>query len=63
MNKVELICDTCGKVEKGTESHFDLPKGWYVLGYHCQTFLGYDDWRIIHHFCSLKCMNEHIRSA
>ena len=58
MKTLELTCDYCGKTEKGDESHFDLPKGWYLVGYHCQTYAGYDDWRVKFHFCSLNCMNN-----
>ncbi len=58
MEKIELICDGCGKIAKGKENHFGLPKGWVVVGFHSQTFVGYDDWRVTHHFCSFECMNK-----
>jgi len=58
MRKLELICDYCGKKAKGEEHHYGLPKGWVVLGFHSQTFIAYDDWRIIYHFCSSECMNK-----
>ena len=55
--KQELICDYCGKIAKGEENHYSLPKGWYLLGYHSQTFL-VDDWRATHHFCSRDCLDK-----
>ena len=58
MKREELVCDGCGLVETGDEIHFRLPKGWYVVGYHCQTFVAPDDWRVSHHFCSPECMNK-----
>lgn len=61
MRKVELVCDYCGKVEPGGEEHFNLPKGWCVLGFHCQRFLAVDDWRITHHFCSQKCIDAAVK--
>ncbi len=61
MKKLELICDNCGKTAKGDEHHYGLPKGWYVLGYHGQTYLAADDWRITCHFCCLKCMDEAVK--
>ena len=61
MRKLELICDYCGKAEKGDEHHYGLPKGWYVLGYHGQKFLAFDDWRVMYHFCSVECMNKAVK--
>ena len=58
MRKQEIICDGCGKTAKGDEHHFALPKGWFVVGFHSQTFVAYDDWRVIHHFCSSECMDK-----
>lgn len=58
MRRLELICDGCGKVAGGDESHFRLPKVWYIVGFHCQTFVGHDDWRVIYHFCSSECMDK-----
>lgn len=55
MLRKELVCDYCGKVAAGGEYHCELPEGWYVLGYHCQTHL-IDDWRPTHHFCSRRCL-------
>lgn len=60
MRKLELTCDFCGKTENGDEYHYGLPKGWYILGYHCQRYC-YDDWRVTHHFCSLDCMDKAIK--
>ncbi len=60
MKKLELVCDTCGKAEKGDEHHYGLPKGWYVVGYHCQTFIAYDDWRVLGHFCTFACLLKKI---
>jgi len=59
--KLELTCDYCGKTAKGDEYHYGLPKGWYVLGFHCQSYLAYDDWRITHHFCSSECMDKAVK--
>ena len=61
MLKRELICDYCGKVGVGDEHHFSLPGGWYVIGYHAQSFVAHDDWRITHHFCSFKCLDKAIK--
>ena len=61
MRRLELICDNCGKIAKGNEYHYGLPKGWYVVGYHCQTYLAYDDWRVMGHFCSWECLSEKIK--
>lgn len=58
MRRLELTCDNCGKTEKGDEYHYGLPKGWYVLGFHCQSFVAHDDWRVTHHFCSAECMDK-----
>jgi len=57
MKVEELVCDNCGKKAKGDEHHFRLPKGWSVVGFHSQSFVAYDDWRVTHHFCSAECMN------
>jgi hypothetical protein len=57
MKRLELICDHCGKVGKGDDNHFSLPKGWYLLGFHCQTFLAPDEWRVTNHFCCTECLN------
>lgn len=59
--KHEVICDYCGKREDGEEYHYGLPKGWYVLVYHSQSFVAVDDWRITHHFCSKECMLKAIK--
>ena len=61
MKKQELICDYCGKVSKGDDHHFSLPAGWYVLGFHGQSFVAPDDWRVINHFCSSECFNSGVR--
>ncbi len=61
MRTLELTCDNCGKKAKGDEYHYGLPKGWYVLAYHCQSYLAHDDWRVTHHFCSLECMTEAVK--
>jgi len=58
MRKLELICDSCGKTAKGDEEHCNLPEGWYIVGYHAQSFVAYDDWRVTHHFCSSECLNK-----
>lgn len=61
MRRKDLTCDCCGKTEEGDEHHYGLPAGWYVVGYHGQRFLAYDDWRVTHHFCSLDCMDKAIK--
>jgi len=61
VKKEELICDYCGKVSKGDEHHFNLPKGWFVLGFHCQSFVAPEEWRVTHHFCSSECLNSGVR--
>lgn len=61
MKRLELICDNCDKVAKGDEYHFGLPKGWYIVGYHCQTYLAYDDWRVLGHFCSFGCLEAKLK--
>ena len=58
MKKQELVCDGCGKTAKGDEQHFKLPKGWYVMGFHAQSFVAPDDWRVTHHFCSSECLEK-----
>ena len=57
----ELMCDHCGKRAKGDEYHYRLPKGWYILVYHCQTYLAWDDWRVMHHFCSWECLSAEVK--
>ncbi len=59
----ELVCDHCGKHEKGGEYHYGLPKDWYVIGYHCQSYLACDDWRIMYHFCCFDCLCAEIKVA
>ncbi len=61
MERIELLCDHCGKTEKGDEHHYGLPKGWYILGYHCQSWCAPDDWRVKHHFCSWECLSAEIK--
>ena len=61
MRKLELICDYCGQTAKGDEIHWDLPQGWVVLGYHSQTFAGFDAWRVTNHFCSTECMKKAVQ--
>jgi len=61
MKKQELICDYCGKVASGGEMEAELPKGWCILGYHCQRFACIDDWRITHHFCSQTCLDKAVK--
>ena len=61
MRKLELTFDHCGEIEEGDEYHYRLPKGWYSLGYHCQTYLSYDDWRILHPFYSWECLMSEIK--
>jgi len=58
MKKQELVCDGCGKTSEGDAQHFKLPKGWYVLGFHAQSFVAPDDWRVTHHFCSSECLDK-----
>jgi hypothetical protein len=57
-----LKCDNCGKIKEGDEYHYGLPKGWYIVGYHCQRYAAYDDWRALKHFCSWECMIQKIKA-
>lgn len=61
MKIVELMCDYCEKRAKGDDCHFNLPKGWFVLGFHSQSFVAADDWRVTHHFCSSECLDRAIK--
>ncbi len=61
MRREDWVCDYCGKSEKGGEHHYGLPKGWYLLGYHGQSYLAYDDWRAPHQFCSLDCLFKAVK--
>jgi hypothetical protein len=56
----ELVCDNCGTHAEWTGYH--LPKGWYVLAYHCEDYLAYDDWRPVMHFCSWGCMANKVKA-
>ena len=58
MIKELIICDYCGKEEKGGEH--SLPVGWHVLGYHAQTFVDKKEWRSVRHFCSLEHMHNYL---
>lgn len=54
----DLKCDCCGITAHGKEYHYGLPRGWYIVGYHCQSYLAYDDWRVMYHFCSGECLDK-----
>ena len=64
MNKFTLICDYCGKEVELNTSCFsirDLPSDWVALAYHKGSFLAFDDWRILYHFCSAECLDKAVR--
>lgn len=63
MKRQELICDNCGKTASGDEHHYNLPEGWFILGYHCRPYLAVDDWRVLGHFCSWDCMTLRINAS
>jgi len=57
----EFVCDNCGTHAEGTVYH--LPKGWYTLGYYYESYLAYDDWRPVLHFCSWECLAKEVKAV